>query len=387
MPQVRILCTNQALDMRGGSESYLETIVPQLRQLGHDVELFCLRGGPVADRFRAAGYVVHDDAATLSSEYDVVHAQHASAALATRSVLPEVPMVFVSHSWVFDIEDPPLAAAPSAVVALNDLVAERIRASSLGESVPVHRLTQPVTISPMDRDRLALRDPPRAAVALSPRLATRVPALREACRRLGIELTVVGRDDAALEDPTRLMMRADIVCASGRTLLEALALGRAGFVYDETGCGGFVTADSYPALEACGFTDASSPPVTDLQRVLSGYDAMFGVVGRELVIRHHHAARHVAALVALYRSAGPPRVSTAPPDVLRQLAEVTQRLFAADLATRVAQWEAARLDARLVVLQDELDAMRRTASWRATAPLRRLARPGRPHRGSRDDLR
>ncbi len=380
---MRILCTNQALAEPGGTESYLQTVVPALRQLGHDVELYCLRGGHVADGFRAAGFVVHERYVDLQPVYDVVHAQHASTALAVRARLPAVPIVFASHSWFLDIEDPPREATPSAIVVYNDLVADRVRASVLGGDVPVHRLTQPVVIGTMDQRRVSIRRRPRRAFAMSRNLSTRISPLRDACRQAGIELKVVGRDDVRLEDPTAETMRADLVFGSGRTILEALALGRAAFVYDEGGCAGFVTAESYPRLESCGFTPDAGEPVENLAAMLRGYDRTLGTVGRELVVRHHAAARHAAALVEIYRSATGPALGSDPPDVLRRLSVVTQQAFEAELRARAAEWEWARLDRelrdfddRLGVVQAELDAVWRSTSWRITAPLRGLrARP------------
>lgn len=369
---MRILCTNQALAARGGTESYLETVVPALRQLGHDVELFCMRAGSVAETLRSRGFVVHEDEADLEPRYDVVHAQHASTALALRARLPTVPMVFASHSWFLDIEDPPPEAGIAAIVVYNDIVSERVHASELGEKVPVHRLTQPVVIGAADQGRVGIRRDPCRAVAISRSLSTRIPALRDACGGARIELEVFGREGAVVEDPTAEIMRSDIVFGSGRTVLEALALGRAAFVYDETGSAGFVTADSYERLEACGFTPEAGEPVRDLPALIGRYDRSLGTVGRELVVRHHTAARHAAALVEIYRSVAAPAPSSDPPDALRRLSVLTQQAFEAELRARGSEWEVARLDDRLRVLQAELDAMRSSTSWRLTAPLRRL---------------
>lgn len=385
---MRILCTNHGLTERGGTESYLETVAPELRALGHEVELFCLHAGVVANRLRERGFVVHDDERGLRSDYDVVHAQHAPTALAVRARLHEVPIVFASHSWFVGIEDPPPEAAPAAVIAFNDLVARRVRASALAASVPVHRLTQPVTIGVVDRGRAGIRGRPREALALSRNLSTRIPALREACVAAGIELTVIGRDDERVEDPTTAMMAVDIVFGSGRTVLEALALGRAGFVYDEAGFSGFVDDTTHPGLEACGFTADPGPSAQDLATLIDGYDAVLGTVGRELVLRHHAAARHAVALVEIYRSVVPGGKQVGPPEALARLARVEQELFEVEHRARGAEWEAVRFhqqlvdahgqlgalheeyQARLRVLQGELDAVRASSSWRLTAPLR-----------------
>jgi len=390
---VRILCTNQALSVRGGTESYLQVVAPALRELGHDVELFCMRGGDLADGLRAGGFVVHEHDDELHPTYDVVHAQHASTALIVRARMPSVPIVFASHSWFLEIEDPPLETRPAAIVVYNDIVKARVHASALPADVPVHRLTQPVAIGTTDARRVAIRDHPRQALALSHNLSTRISPLRDACSGAGIDLTVLGPGDSRIDDPTAEIMGADLVFGSGRTVLEALALGRAAFVYDETGCAGYVTADSYPALEGCGFTPEVGSPAMDLAAVLRTYEPALGTVGRELVVRHHAVSRHAAALVEIYRSAGAPGPSPGSPDALRRLALVTQEAFEAEGRARSAEWDRARLERRLWeveerlgVVQAELDAVWASQSWRVTAPLRRLRARAAPDTGAREAL-
>ncbi len=370
---MRILCTNQALDRRGGTESYLETVAPELRALGHTVELFCLRGGPVAERLRARGFVVHDDVGALSGDYDAIHAHHASAALAVRTRYPDVPLVFVAHSWFLAIEVPPAEIAPGALVGLNDAVVDRLRATLAGETVPVHRLTQPVTIR-TDDTRVDIRHRPRRALALSRHLGTRLEPLRAACAALDIELEQLGGTGRDVEDPDTAIRSADLVLGSGRAILEAMALARAACVFDERGGAAWVTNETYPTLEAVGFTtDVGDSADVDLSALLAGYDRSFGVAGRDLAVRHHAAPQHAAALVALYREAAP-RWDPAPPDELRRLAELTQTVFDLEHSLGIERWERVRGEQRLRVLQDELDAVWGSASWRLTRPLRSLRR-------------
>ena len=53
-------------------------------------------------------------------------------------------------------------------------------------------------------------------------------------------------------DPVATIAEADIVVGKGRAVLEAMSCGRAAFVYDAFGGDGWVTAESYPRLEADG---------------------------------------------------------------------------------------------------------------------------------------
>jgi hypothetical protein len=368
---VRILFTNQALDHPGGAESYLVTVIDELLHLGHDVVAWSERRGAVADRLERIGCHVYDrleDAAAV----DVIHAQHAPNALAARVRFPDTPLVFVCHSRAMDIEDPPAAAVPAALVAFNDLVARRLRATSIAEHVPVHRLRQPVAMTAMEGARVPIGGDPPIGVAINRDLTSRLEVLEAACEAAGIELETPTRD-GMVDDPTPAMMRADIVFAVGRTAVEAMAQARAAFVYDQTGSGGFVTADSYEALESSGFTPIPGEALTvdSLAKELRRYDPAFGQLGRELVGRYHAARVHAAELVELYRSvvsAAP--VVAGPHDAIAELALLERRFFDFEVRLRDAQWARAFAERRTKFLQRELDRIWRSASWRITRPLR-----------------
>jgi len=174
------------------------------------------------------------------------------------------------------------------------------------------------------------------------------------------------------------MMRSDVVFAVGRTALEAMALARAAFVFDQTGAAGFVTADRYPAFEACGFTPVPGAPLTikSLVAELERYEPGLGQLGRELVGRHHAAPTHAAQLVEVYRSVmTAPAVPAHAPDALTELAVLEQRCFDLEHRARRAEWERARAERRSVELQGELDRIWHSASWRITRPLRVRRRP------------
>ncbi len=374
---MRILCTNQGLHIRGGSESYLETVLAELVGLGHDVVAWSPRRGPIADQLSRLGCTVHDDLADVGA-VDVIHAQHASTALAARSQFPGVPLVFACHSWVFDLEDPPAAAQPAALVAFNDVVAARLRASRLGEHVPVHRLRQPVAITAMEDERFPIARDPLIGVAINRDGDGRHEQLEAACRATGIHLVAATRNASlSFDDLTSTIMLADVVFAVGRTVLEAMALARAAFIFDQTGTAGFVTADRYPTLEASGFTPAAGTPLTvdTIVSELRGYERDLGQLGRELVGRHHAARAHAAQLVDVYRSViTAPAIPTADVDPVAELGRLEQRYFELEQRARDAQWLRARAERRAVRLQIELDRIWRSRSWRITGPLRRLRR-------------
>jgi hypothetical protein len=250
-------------------------------------------------------------------------------------------------------------------------VAERLRASVVGETVPLHRLTQPVPRT-VDRGRVAIRHRPRRALAVSRILSTRLAPLEAACRARGIALTVIGADGRETDDPEIEMMRADMVFGSGRTIVEAMALGRAACVYDELGIGGWVTPDSYDELESRGFTPRENDGLS-VDELLDGYRRELGSFGRDRATTSHAAPMHAATLVEIYRSAALASSSPATPATDR-LGAITQELFEAQLRARRARWDLVAAERQNERLREELDAIRRSNSWRVTRPLRWLRR-------------
>jgi hypothetical protein len=386
---VRILFANWELDGRAGTETYLETVVPELVRLGHDVIAWSFNQGRVAERLEQLGCAI-PTALDDIDRVDVIHAQQASCALATRARFPDTPLVYACHSWAYEIDEPPPLAAPAALLAFNDRVRVRLEASALGERTPIHRLRQPITISVMEATRTPIRDHLGVAITLSRNLSERRPMLEAACEAVGAHL-IVHTDTTVLDNASEQIMRSDAVFCAGRTALETMALARAAFVFDEAGSVGFITPDRYTNLESSGFDVAlgTPPSIEALVAELGTYDPELGVLGRELILRHHAAQVHAAQLVTIYHSVlDTPPVFPAPRDGVADLAASTQRVFLLEQRVRQLEWLHAdasrhaidislRAIERQRVLDRELDRVRSSTSWRITRPLRALRR--RPH--------
>jgi len=286
-------------------------------------------------------------------------------------------MVFASHSWFLEIEEPPVRAGISALIGYNDLVRQRLQGSELGATVPVHRLTQPVAINGFEHNRVAIRSTPQRALVVSRTLRQRLAPLQDACDTLGIEITIIGRGNEVV-DPTAAIMEADIVIGAGRSALDGLALARAVFVYEEAGIGGWIDDTTHGALERVGFTPLGGHTTNDLKFELGRYDATLGATARALAVRHHDAGQHAAALVDIYRQAAPNTTPQLDTHVLRREQALTDRIYQLEQRSRRAEWERARstqeLEAQLRSTRAELDATRQSLSWRITAPLRALRR-------------
>ncbi len=204
--------------------------------------------------------------------------------------------------------------------------------------------------------------------------------LEEVCGDLGLELAQIGSSSGTPTiAPQGAIADADIVVGYGRSVLEGMAMGRAAYVWDWAGGDGWVTPESYPALEADGFSGAATDAVIDADRLradFAAYRPELGAVGFDLVRRHHSANDHAERLVDLLGGASAP----ASEDSLETLAQLVR--LEARAAIRVDRletenglmWEEAQAQrARADAAEEWRDAVLRSRSWRLAAPLRRTA--------------
>jgi hypothetical protein len=384
---VRLVLATNHLGL-GGSESYLLTVAEQFDRLGHDVVLYAPEPANGVEVALDRGLTVVSEP-DLPEGCDAVLAQDAGVSLQLAERYPEAPQIFVAHSESFDLQTPPqLRGVVGRVVALNDRVAAKMR--SLAAGVEVVRMTQPI-----DTERFASRAPlpevPRRALLLSntPN-SDRLGLLERACEAAGMELARVGGLGGQVADPRERLAGADVVVGYGRSILEAMACGRAAYVYDWNGGDGWMTAESYPEIEADGIAGRSGRTVLDAEALaedLRRYSAAMGPVNHDLVMGHHRANVHAQDLVALFGTLGAP--AGRPREGLQEMARLVRLEWRARAEVHGVGREIAALrktiedsDARAEEAAREhverVEQLRRSyeesLSWRLTAPLRRLTR-------------
>lgn len=305
---MRILLATHQLSWIGGADTYTVTVAEHLQRLGHDVNVFAAELGEMTEVARASGIVVTADERALPEEPDVIYAQDAYVGLLLAERFPSTPQAMAIHADEYDLWLPPqLPEVTTAVVALHDRVAKRARAAAV---VPeIVRLRQPV-----DTERFSprgpLRDPPRRALLLGNYLTgDQLGVVTEALEEARIEWEQVGyKSGGPTREPERLMGDADIVIGKARVIVEAMASGRAAYVYDHNGGDGWVTSERYALLEADNFGGQAEPVAADLERIrldLKAYRPEMGAANRQLAVANHSANKHAQALALLFRRLSP----------------------------------------------------------------------------------
>ena len=378
---MRVLLTNRSLDQRAGSELYLFELATRLLARGHSPVAFSPRLGKVAAALREATIPVVDDLGAIGEPPDLIHGQHHTAAMTALLHFPGVPAVYVCHGWKPWEEIPPRFPRILRYVAVDYTTRERLVSE---QGIPPERVE--VVLNFVDLDRFRPRPPlppkPRRALVFSNQASERtfLPAVREACERLGIALDVAGvASGVTTERPEELLPGYDLVFAKARAAMEAMAVGAAVVLCDQAGAGPLVTSAELDRLRPLNFGIRTlRHPVTadHLARQIELYDpADAAEVSRRLraVAGIEEAVDRMTALyeevLAEHRRKGNPP------------AEEEGRAAAAYLrwlSPYIAEREGMR--AEVDHLRQEIEALQSTATWRLrerllrVGPLRRAYR-------------
>jgi hypothetical protein len=354
---MRLVLATTGFSHPGGSEGYLLVVGEQLERLGHDVTVRAQKLGAVAEEAARRGIRVAGSDDELPDTCDVVLVQDAPSAYELADRWPRTPQVLRACSDVYDFQLPPaLPGVVACVVAVSERVAARVRAV---DTVPeLIRLRHPIDVrrfSPLSR----IGERPRRALLLGNYLGgERLEALTAAWEAAGVECVRAGRSTEPTLQPELAMNRADVVVGKARVILEAMACGRAAYVYDIAGRDGWVTPERYPAMEADNFAGQATGADIDPGRLaadLDAYDARMGDVNRDLAVRHHDARAHAMQLIELFRRLTPDADPTATPAL--ELARLGRRQWASEADALVVRGELRRRDDEIRAAQSELAAL------------------------------
>lgn len=301
---MRILITNLFLARGTGSEAVVELLADALRRAGHEPFLFAPEIGPQARRMQARGHRVTNHLAHVRSAPDVIHAQHVTPALMAMMAFPDVPVVFASHSSIFEVEAP----WPHPQIRRVTAVDERGRDRCIGRGIEADRISLVPNAVDLDRFRQRPPLPPRPQRAL---LIAKTPghaeAVRTACMRQGLMLDAIGLAAGRFSDRLEQELPAyDIVFASGRSALEAAAAGCAVVVMDGAGLAGLLTMERLEGWRARNFSVAILTQPADVNRIeeaVAAYDPADAAQVTARVRTEASADAYAARYLALYRGA------------------------------------------------------------------------------------
>ena len=263
---MRILVTNEHLDQRAGSDLFVRDLARGLQRLGHFVIAY---SSDLRERQRLLErdpIAVATDLASLTFRPDIIHARHHLDAMSAVVALPGVPAIY--H-----------CPAPAGLVAVprhprihRYVAPSPALAGRMSRDGGIAPETIDVVPNAVDLDRFSVVRLPaaklRRGLIYDDGLRLDSPAVgqvRAVAAALGLELDFIGRRLGQVVDrPEGRLPSYDVIFASGRSAVEALACGSAVVVVSETGVGPLVDEDNLKRLREADFTlshDLPLPPV------------------------------------------------------------------------------------------------------------------------------
>ena len=298
-----VLITNLIVAERSGTEVVVELLADGLRRHGHTPMILAPTLGPQAERIRASGHVIVDRLSALPKRPDVIHGHHNAPTMAAIVAYPDVPAIFVSHSVVAMFDRPPLHPRVFRYLAVSQLVAERC----LSEGVPAEKLGR--FQNPVDVTRFPARNglPPKPLRALAVTKVDSSEVIEAACAEFGLPLEVIasvhGRRVTNFE---QLLPSFDLVFATGRCALEAIAAGCAVILCDGAAFGGFVSSTRIDQLNDRNFGVSVLPFSATPERLvdaIAAYDPNEAALATARIRARASLDVVIPSLIDIYRAA------------------------------------------------------------------------------------
>jgi hypothetical protein len=245
---MRILLTNHELAQRTGTELLTAELARALRDRGHEVAVFTWRPGELAESLATSGIPMLEDPRHCPFVPEVIHGQHHLATMTALTAWPGVPGMYFCHGVRPFDEQPPRHPRLRRYLTMAAINGDWLAAAAGVDASRV--VTVPNWFDPrrFATVRQAGANTGRAAI-FSHRLAPGpvFDAVRAGCASAGLELSGIGRGfGTASAAPESLLPGFEVVFATGRSALEALACGCAVVPLDShVGLGTWVTPEDF----------------------------------------------------------------------------------------------------------------------------------------------
>ena len=223
---MKILITNFRLAERTASEVSVRDMAVALQGLGHDVCVFVSKKGALAEELDTFGISVITHPGQAPFKPDLIHGQYNLETIAALLSFPDRPALYLSNGTRQWREHPPLH--PRILRYLSFSVSGRDWLREVG--IPREMCRCIPNLVGMERFVTVRRLPEEPVKALfydrTSGQGRNLDDIRQACQRCNIQLQFVG--DLVGKSPTRpeiMLPEYDLVFASGRSAIEALACG------------------------------------------------------------------------------------------------------------------------------------------------------------------
>jgi len=239
---VRVLLVNIELVRRSGTEVVCCETARGLRRRGHDVAIYIQHEGPPAKELRAEGFHVTTDLSSITQAPDVIQANQTFPLVEAIGRFPMTPAMSICHDATVWFNEPLDLPAIRRHVAVDFACRDRIASAIPNLEGQIGILHNAVDLDSFQPRAPLPRRPARALVLA--KVPSYLDSVRDACAQRGLELSIVGPGIGdEVNDLPSYFRSHDLVFASARSALEAMAAGCAVIVLDGRGFAGLVTYD------------------------------------------------------------------------------------------------------------------------------------------------
>ncbi len=302
---MKILITTQYLDNYAGTEIVVRDLSKKFKELGNDVYIYAPIIGNIADEICANGIRVTDNILDYKKiKFDIIHAQHNITAIQARSLFQSVPMVFMSHGVLPELEQPPsIELGISKFIAVSEEVRDNlVKNYSIDEKkveiirnfVDTKRFKPAKPLNEKLKKILVLTNHYRDDVRL---------IIENVCNELDVKVTHVGRPDNPVKNVEDYINSSDLVVALGRGALEAMSCGRNIIIYDQNGADGFIDENNFYEIRKHNFSGRNKKIYYDkntFKNELKKYNPQTGRILRNLVEKENDIVIIIKKLINIY---------------------------------------------------------------------------------------
>lgn len=302
-----ILLTNHHLDNFAGSELFTLGLAEELLRRKYSVYVYSPIFGSVAKKMEQIGIVVTDNLTSLSEiSFDIIHAQHNVTAILARSIFPDVPMVFMSHGLLPELEQvPSIDLGILQYIAVSEEIMEHMQ---LDFAINKDRIN--IVRNFVDFNKFKITKPVNKkllnVLIISNHFSDDLKHLvQSVTEELRLNLVHIGLPDNPVDNVEDYINDSDLVITLGRGALESMACGRNVIIYDMHGGDGMVTEENFYDLRRNNFSGrrkAIQYNYEDLKSELLKYDFNRGYVLRDLILKENSIEKNVDQIEKIYNS-------------------------------------------------------------------------------------
>ncbi|WP_217577092.1 glycosyltransferase family 4 protein [Mesorhizobium sp. GbtcB19] len=277
---MRLLMTQRELVGFHGSEMVTVEVAREMAERGHEITVFSPRLGRVAKLLWPSGVRTVSRLDEVPWTPDLIHAHHHLPAMAAMARFERTPAIYYCHGAIPWVEQPPMHERIRWYVMMCDWMVRRVIAEFGLDPGRVACVPNFVNTTRFSEVRVPPAQLRRALLFQSSGLAANdLSQLESGCAALGLELDKIGAAYGnAQSRPEMLLQHYDLVFASGKSALEAMATGCAVMTLAPTQAGALVTTENFDTWSFANFAPryySGATPINEawLRREVALYSA------------------------------------------------------------------------------------------------------------------